>query len=185
MLFLVGDCYSCCLGGSQRVPNRPRGPLGIASPWDLAASFSLPPIDNKSLRSSTACASLSHIVAALARLGPLFSSVYQLLGLEGMYRIHLTTHIPLENLELLGPRHMDVEWGIGAPPYFFPCSGSTGETGKLTDRASTYLGKKTLVSFVVPIPWLSGVLGGWVVSPKTRYVGVLIFSTWKYNLIWR
>lgn len=137
MLFLVGDCYSCCLSGSQRATNRPCGPLGIASPWDLAASFSLPPIDNKRLCSSTAFASFSHIVAALARLGPLFSSVYQLLGLEGMYRIYLTPNIPLENLELLGPRHMDMEWGVGAPPYIFPCSGSTGETGKLTDRAST------------------------------------------------
>lgn len=32
-----------------------------------------------------------------------------LLGLEGMHRIYLTVHMPLENLELLGPRQVEVE----------------------------------------------------------------------------
>lgn len=187
MLFLVGDCYSCCLSGSQRAPNRPRGPLGIASPWDLAASFNLPPVDNKRLRSSTACASLSHIVAALARLW-IVSSVLicvPTVGAWGHDRIHLTTNIPLENLELLGPRQMDVEWGVGAPPYFF--SLLRKHRGHWQAHwQSKYLVREKNASLLFCAPFLTvGGVRGWIVSPKTRYVGVLIFSTWKYNLIWR
>lgn len=118
MLFSVGDCYSRFLCGSQCTPNRLCGPLRIASPSDFAASFSLPPVYNKRLHSSKTSASFSYIVAALARLCPLFSSVFQLLGLEVTYRIHLITHIPLENLELLGLRQVEVEWGVGTTPYF-------------------------------------------------------------------
>ena len=55
------------------------------------------------------CASLSHTELSLARLYPPLSSVCQFLGLEVVCRIYLTTNILLENLELLGPRQIEVE----------------------------------------------------------------------------
>lgn len=55
------------------------------------------------------CASVSRTELSLARLDPPLSPVCQLLGPEVMCRIHLTTNILLENLELLGPRQVEVE----------------------------------------------------------------------------
>lgn len=62
--------------------------------------------------SSIVYASFSHIVAVLARLCLFLSMYLSTLGLEGMHRIHLTTNIPLQNLELLGHRQVEVEWGV-------------------------------------------------------------------------
>lgn len=44
--------------------------------------------------------------------------MYQLLGLEGTYRIHLSANITLQNLEVLGHRKVEVEWGMGTPTHF-------------------------------------------------------------------
>lgn len=119
MLFLVGDCYSGCLWVTS-APDRacgwrtpPKCPPGIGSPWDLVASLNLPPLCSKRLHTSIVYASFSHIVESWQDC-VLYSylCIYQLLELEGMYRIHLTTNIPLQNLELLGHRQVEVEWGV-------------------------------------------------------------------------
>lgn len=46
-----------------------------------------------------------------------------------MCKIHLTTNIPLQNLELLGHGQVEMEWDVGDLTFFLPVQVAQGRLG--------------------------------------------------------
>lgn len=69
----------------------------------------------------------------------------------------MTTNIPPQNLELLGHRQVEVEWGVGDSTFFLPAQVAQGRLGSPLTKKTHNQGTKSH-SLFSPIAWLWGVL---------------------------